>query len=139
MSLPAYLRRFFGRSAEEPATPTPADKITDAAFAGHTRMTINSRGILANTRSMEPDYVAGDTFVVSAWPFEKIKPGMVVLAWWEGRQINVPHRVLRGPLTAGNGETYFIMKGDNNSVRDSNLTAKEYVGLCVFDKDRTIA
>lgn len=110
-------------------------QITDPSFAGHNRMNIGDRGILAATHSMEPDYVAGDQFIVGAWPFESVTPGMVVLAWWPNRQLNVPHRVLRGPLFAGNGEAYFVVKGDNSAQRDPNLTRENYIGRCAFDKD----
>lgn len=141
MSLPSSLRRFFGKSAERPSSssPTPATQVRDSAFATHKRMTVGSRGVLADTKSMEPQYTAGDTFTVRACDFNNLQPGFVVVAWWSGRKINVPHRIISSQKFAANGEPYYIVKGDGNAIRDSNLTRDSYIGICQFDKDQPFA
>jgi signal peptidase I len=128
MSLPSAFRRWFGKSAEPTIPP-----LTALAAIGP-RMKVGDRGILANTGSMEPLYTTGDTFTIVERDFEHINYWDIAVAYWEGRQINVPHRVI-GHRVAANGETYYIIKGDANSTRDSNLTRREYIGVARFDKD----
>jgi signal peptidase I len=127
MSFWTTLKSFFSRRSPDP--------LSGYAALGTPRMKIGDRGILAGTGSMEPKYTRGDLFTVTDKDFHDLMVGDIVVAWWEGKEFNVPHRIIATGW-AGNGELYYVTKGDANPYRDAHtLTIKEYIGVAKFDKD----
>ena len=83
----------------------------------------------ARGHSMQPAIRDGDRFKVLAYPFERVRRGMVVLRWDEAHETLISHRVIAAG-TAANGKRYLVTKGDNNREPDFVRVAEyDYVGL----------
>jgi signal peptidase I len=86
---------------------------------------------VGNTGSMQPMYKGGETVLVMQKDFEQLEVGMVVIVWWEGRELNVIHQII-AKGRAANGELYYITKGINNLTRDNHvLVASNFVGYVI--------
>ena len=80
---------------------------------------------------MQPMYKGGETILIMQKDFDKIEVGMVVVVWWEARQLNVIHQVI-GKGRAGNGELYYVTKGINNLERDNHVLTKDnFIGYVI--------
>ena len=87
------------------------------------------RTVIGDTGSMRPLWHGGEICVVSAFPFDLVAPGMIVVA--EHHSMNVGHDVI-AVRRAANGQKYLITKGRANARRDPWVTtAKEYIGIIV--------
>lgn len=96
----------------------------------HTRMTAPGLTKVSFTGSMRPTLKGGEILSVKATPFEDVKLGDVIITWWEGRKINVIHRVIAFVYDHEGKVAGFVTKGDGNAERDVVITTRtEYVGV----------
>lgn len=100
--------------------PTPEKRIVAPAFS-----------TVSFTGSMQPMYKGGETILIMQKNFDKLEVGMVVVVWWEARELNVIHQII-SKGRAANGELYYVTKGINNLQRDNHvLTADNFVGYVI--------
>lgn len=84
--------------------------------------------VLSN--SMNPDFGTGDLIVVKSKSASEVHPNDVITFKTDHGK-SITHRVV--DIKHRNESTFFVTKGDNNNVRDSNLVpAESLVGKKVF-------
>jgi hypothetical protein len=129
MSLPSYLRRFFGKSAEPAASsPTPNEVQIRLFNATGPRAKVGQLLRVSDTGSMGGNFKAGDVVEVSDFLFDFLKVGDLVVRYDESTKLNTMHPVVSWGRAA-NGELYYVTKGTANAGRDSNMVRSEYVGV----------
>ena len=69
--------------------------------------------------SMEPAYYRGDILVLELWEQRPIESGDVVVYKLGDRDIPIVHRII--DVHDGPAGTYYLTKGDNNTVNDRGL------------------
>ena len=69
--------------------------------------------------SMEPAYYRGDILVLELWEQRPIESGDVVVYKLGDRDIPIVHRII--DVHDGPAGTFYLTKGDNNTVNDRGL------------------
>lgn len=75
--------------------------------------------------SMEPLVYPGDVVMIQREAADKMKVGDIVQYWSTANNIYIIHRVIATDVV--NGETAYITKGDNNSMRDIDPVKAEQI------------
>lgn len=89
--------------------------------------------VVGNTGSMRPTLQGGEIYFLAEWEFEKLQVGDIIVVWWEGRGLNVIHRII-AVRRSGDRIDGYVTKGDANPERDPVLCTREnFVGKAIFD------
>jgi len=83
---------------------------------------------VADTGSMRPKIIGGEGVIITRAMISDVSRGDLIVSWWEAKEMNVLHRVVKIRNTAlGIG---LVTKGDANPERDVFITtAESFVGL----------
>lgn len=84
------------------------------------------------TGSMRPTLQGGEQYFLAEWDFQKVQVGDIIVVWWEGRGLNVIHRVIARKMD-GDRVVGLVTKGDANPERDRVIcTPENFVGRAIF-------